>query len=131
MDFYIATDDNPIPTTPTDTLVIPRVLLGRFPIMLLSDLCILKQLTPDIRFELGEDRDEKGGYFIVDGSEKGNHISQEKFADNMLYIREMSGDKYTFAADVRSVSENASKPTRVLSVRISCTECALERTGRS
>ena len=117
VDFYIATDDNPVPTTPTDTLIIPRVLLGRFPIMLLSDLCILKQLTPDIRFELGEDRDEKGGYFIVDGSEKAI-ISQEKFADNMLYVREMSGDKYTFAADVRSVSENASKPTRVLSVRI-------------
>ena len=99
------------------TVVLPKVFLGKIPIMLLSDLCLLKGLAPAVRGEFGECADEKGGYFIVDGSEK-VIISQEKFADNMLYVRKMSDEKYTFAADVRSVSTNASKPTRVASVRL-------------
>ena len=100
-----------------ERVVLPKILLGRFPIMLMSDLCVLNGLTSSVRHELGECQDEKGGYFIVDGSEK-VIVSQEKFADNMLYVRAMSGDKYDFAADVRSVSTNASKPTRVTSVRL-------------
>lgn len=98
-------------------VVLPKILLGRFPIMLMSDLCVLKGLDKSVRYEFGECRDEKGGYFIVDGSEK-VIISQEKFADNMLYVRALSSDKYDFAADVRSVSTNASKPSRVTSVRL-------------
>ena len=98
-------------------VVLHKVLLGKFPIMLMSDLCVLKDLAPAIRFEMGEDLAERGGYFIVDGSEK-VIVSQEKFADNMLYVRKMSADKYDFAADVRSVSENAAKPVRVVSVRM-------------
>jgi DNA-directed RNA polymerase II subunit RPB2 len=98
-------------------VVLPKVFIGKFPIMLMSDLCVLNGLASSIRQEYGECADEKGGYFIVDGSEK-VIISQEKFADNMLYVRKMAGDKYEYAADVRSVSENASKPTRVVSVRI-------------
>ena len=102
----------------TETVVLlPKIFLGRFPIMLMSDLCILKGLAPPVRFEMGECSEENGGYFIVDGSEK-VIVSQEKFADNMLYVRKMSGDKYDYAADVRSVSDNAAKPVRVVSVRI-------------
>ena len=85
--------------------------------MLFSDLCILKDMAPDVRFEMGECRNEYGGYFIVDGKEK-VIVSQEKFADNMLYVRDKVNDLYSHAADIRSVSEDASKPIRTLSVRI-------------
>ena len=57
---------------------IEKVLLGRFPIMLMSKLCILDGLEPNVRFNMGECRNDYGGYFIIDGKEK-VIISQEKF----------------------------------------------------
>ena len=38
--------------------------------MLQSDMCILKSLSPEVRYNMGECRNDKGGYFIVDGKEK-------------------------------------------------------------
>jgi DNA-directed RNA polymerase II subunit RPB2 len=95
---------------------IPNVFLGKFPIMVQSNLCILKGLAPDARFNMGECRNDYGGYFIIDGKEK-LIISQEKFADNMLYIREYpEGSENYCSAEIRSVSEDTSKPIRVNSV---------------
>ena len=61
-------------------------VFGKFPIMLRSNLCILKELQKEVRFNAGECRDDNGGYFIIDGKEK-VIVSQEKFADNMLYVK--------------------------------------------
>jgi DNA-directed RNA polymerase II subunit RPB2 len=101
------------------TLTLDKIFLGRFPIMLQSELCILNGLNPPIRFNMGECRNDYGGYFIIDGKEK-FIISQEKFADNMLYIREYKDEDemYSHSADIRTVSEDASKPERTMSVRI-------------
>jgi DNA-directed RNA polymerase II subunit RPB2 len=103
-----------------ETAVLEKVFLGRFPIMLQSELCILNGLNPSVRFNMGECRNDYGGYFIIDGKEK-FIISQEKFADNMLYIREYDdddGELYSHSADIRTVSEDASKPERTMSVRV-------------
>ena len=100
-----------------ETVTIPKIYLGKFPIMLQSDMCILKSLSPEVRYNMGECRNDKGGYFIVDGKEK-VIICQEKFADNTLYIQEKASDMYSFSANIRSVSEDASKPIRTLSVRM-------------
>ena len=100
------------------TMTLEKIYLGRFPIMLQSNFCILKTLSPDIRFNMGECRNDYGGYFIIGGKEK-VIISQEKFADNMLYIKENKPeDTYSYSADVRSVSEDPSKPIRTTSVKI-------------
>ena len=99
------------------TLTFDKIYLGRFPIMLQSKLCILNGLAPSVRFNMGECRNDPGGYFIIDGKEK-VIICQEKFADNTLNIRDKVNDKYSHAAEIRSVSEDASKPTRTLSIRI-------------
>uniref|UniRef100_A0A6C0CRN4 DNA-directed RNA polymerase n=1 Tax=viral metagenome TaxID=1070528 RepID=A0A6C0CRN4_9ZZZZ len=118
VEFFIKTPEDAVhPTEPTYTTTLSKIFLGRFPIMLFSDLCILKNLTPDVRFELGECRNDYGGYFIIDGKEK-VIISQEKFADNMLYIKDKGNDLYSHSAEIRSVSEDASKPIRTLSVRM-------------
>tara|TARA_B110001450_G_scaffold252427_1_gene274178 strand:- start:1382 stop:5710 length:4329 start_codon:yes stop_codon:yes gene_type:complete len=94
-----------------------KVYFGKFPIMLNSDLCILNKLDKSVKFNMGECKNDKGGYFIIDGKEK-VIINQEKFADNMFYIRDNYNDLYSHSAEIRSVSEDASKPVRTLSVRI-------------
>ena len=74
-------------------------------------------MNKDVRFNMGECRNDYGGYFIIDGKEK-VLISQEKFADNLLYIREYKDDLYSYSAEIRSVSEDTSKPIRTSAVRI-------------
>ena len=101
----------------TKEVVLPKILLGRFPIMLMSNQCLLRGLGRSARFELGECKNDYGGYFIIDGKEK-VIVSQEKFADNMLYIRNNVNELYSHSADIRSVSEDASKPVRTVSVRM-------------
>jgi len=100
------------------TVTLEKIFLGRFPIMLQSNLCILSGLEREARFNLGECRNDYGGYFIIDGKEK-IVIPQEKFADNMLYIRHNKDDDvYSNSAEIRSVSEDTSKPIRTTAVKI-------------
>ena len=99
------------------TSILEKIYLGKFPIMVQSDFCILGGLSKDVRFQMGECKNDIGGYFIIDGKEK-VVIPQEKFADNMLYIKKDTNDLYLYSAEIRSVSENVSKPIRTLSVKI-------------
>ena len=99
------------------SLTLPKIYLGRFPIMLHSNLCILNGLNREVAFNMGECRNDIGGYFIIDGKEK-SIVCQEKFADNMLYIRSDVNDTYSHSAEVKSRSEDASKPVRTTSVKI-------------
>ena len=101
----------------TSESLFEKIYLGKYPIMLNSDLCILNSLTPKAKFNMGECKNDRGGYFIIDGKEK-VLVSQEKFADNMLYIRGDYNDIYSHSAEIRSVSEDSSKPVRTLSIRI-------------
>ena len=102
----------------THNMVLEKIYLGRFPIMLQSELCVLNKMNKEFRFNAGECRNDYGGYFIIDGKEK-IVIPQEKFADNMLYIRaNKEDDIYSHSAEIRSVSEDSSKPIRTTSVKI-------------
>ena len=95
-----------------------KIYLGRFPIMLHSNLCILKGLTTEARFNMGECRNDYGGYFIIGGKEK-VILSQEKFGNNMLYVRKYKDDEiYSYSCEVHSVSEDSSKPIRYTSAKI-------------
>jgi DNA-directed RNA polymerase II subunit RPB2 len=116
------------PNTQSRTQMLSNIYLGKFPIMLQSEFCVLHGLTPEIRHTMGECRSDVGGYFIIQGLEK-TVIAQEKFADNMLWVRKgkdtvdddgevISATEYLYSADIRSVSENVSKPIRNLSVQI-------------
>jgi len=99
------------------TMVLEKIYMGKFPIMLQSSLCILNGLPREARYNMGECKNDLGGYFIIDGKEK-TIICQEKFADNMLYIRNIDDDTYSYSAEIKSVSENATKTIRTLSVRM-------------
>jgi len=110
-----------------------KIYLGKFPIMLHSNMCILKDLPREVRFNMGECVNDLGGYFIINGKEK-TIVCQEKFSDNMIYVRKHIKDKlcsydnneclaktgeiYICSSEIRSVSEDPSKPIRYSSVRI-------------
>ena len=90
-----------------NSFVLEKVFLGRFPIMLHSNLCILKGLNTDVRFNMGECRNDYGGYFIIGGKEK-TVVTQETEARNMLSIKKVDNEDYLYSADIVSVSENVS-----------------------
>ena len=95
-----------------------KIFFGKFPILLHSKLCVLNNLPQSVAFQMGECKNDKGGYFIIDGKEK-CFIPQEKFADNMLYIRKNEDDNvYSYSAVIRTVSEDVSKPERTLKIHI-------------
>ena len=105
-----------------DTLIernitLEKIYLGRFPIMVQSNMCILQNLDPKVRFESGECVNDPGGYFIIDGKEK-VIVCQEKFGDNMLYIRDNYSDTYKYSVEVKSASEDSAKPKRTTAVRM-------------
>lgn len=105
------------PNVQKRTVILEKMFLGRFPIMVQSDHCILSGLPREVRHTMGECLNDVGGYFIIDGKEK-TVVSQEKFGDNMLYIRHVDSDETMYSAEIRSVSENVSKPIRTLAVRL-------------
>jgi DNA-directed RNA polymerase II subunit RPB2 len=100
------------------SITLEKIYLGKFPIMIQSNMCILKDLSPEVRFNMGECLNDYGGYFIIDGKEKAI-VCQEKFGDNMLYIRKNKADDiYSYSAEVRSVAEDASKPQRTVAIKV-------------
>ena len=100
-----------------ETIEFEKIYLGKFPIMLQSNMCLLNSISPEARYNMGECRNDPGGYFIIDGNEKAI-VSQEGRGDNLLYILKDINEIYSFAAEIKSVSEDAAKPKRTLSVRI-------------
>jgi DNA-directed RNA polymerase II subunit RPB2 len=114
VDFIYYNADQKIETSK----IFEKMYLGRFPIMIQSNLCILKGLSVEARFNLGECRNDFGGYFIIAGKEK-VIVSQEKFGDNMLYVKKYKEDElFSFSCEVHSVSEDSSKPIRFTSAKI-------------
>jgi DNA-directed RNA polymerase II subunit RPB2 len=100
------------------TMSFENIYLGKFPIMVQSNFCVLHGMPREARYTMGECRNDPGGYFIIDGKEK-VVIPQEKFGDNMMYIRKGLDDgEYLYSCEIRSVSENVTKPIRTLSVRM-------------
>lgn len=62
-----------------------RVNIGDIPIMVKSNLCLLSRHTEDELIKLGEDPNEVGGYFIVNGSER-VIVSLEDLAPNRVLV---------------------------------------------
>ena len=67
-----------------------EVYIGELPIMLKSELCYLKGLTPEELIEKGEDPNEPGGYFVINGSER-VLVSIEDLAPNRIIISKKVG----------------------------------------
>jgi len=62
-----------------------EVFIGELPVMLKSKLCHLDNMTEDELIEAGEDPQDPGGYFIINGSER-VLVSIEDLAPNRIMV---------------------------------------------
>ena len=97
-----------------------KVHLGKIPIMLKSDHCVLTQFrhyTPEITKEC---RFDPGGYFIINGSEK-TVLAQERANDNAVccFDQRRTNTKWDWTAEIRSVAYNKIISPKQIQVMVS------------
>lgn len=83
-----------------------KIHIGKLPIMLKSNICVLTQYKHVDSVNTGECKYDAGGYFIINGSEK-TVLGQERAAENKVYCFNVSKNntKYTWIAEVKSVPD--------------------------
>jgi DNA-directed RNA polymerase subunit B len=87
-----------------------RVFIGRMPIMLKSKVCPLSRMTDDELIKAGEDPNDPGGYFIINGSER-VLVTQEDLAPNRILIEmKKRGGRVTSLAKVFSTAQGVRAP---------------------
>lgn len=99
---------------------LPNVHIGRLPIMLKSDICILNQYSHIDHEQNGECKFDAGGYFIVNGSEK-TVLSQERAAENIIYCFNVAKNntKWSWLAEVKSVPDHKQISPKQITMMIS------------
>lgn len=85
---------------------IPNIHIGKMPIMLGSNICVLSNYNHLDNVSTGECRFDAGGYFIINGSEK-TVLAQERAAENRVYCFNVSKNntKYSWIAEIKSVPD--------------------------
>ncbi|BGP15478.1 DNA-dependent RNA polymerase II [Rhodosporidiobolus nylandii] len=95
-----------------------KIYIGKVPIMLQSDFCILDGLQEKDKLELNECPYDKGGYFVINGSEK-VLIAQERMATNRVYVFAKSQPSpITYLAEIRSAVEKGGKTISAMQVKM-------------
>ena len=86
--------------------ILPKIPIGKLPIMLKSGICVLKQCQHVSHQETGECKHDAGGYFIMHGSEK-TVLGQERAAENRVYCFNVSkgNTKWNWLAEIKSVPD--------------------------
>jgi len=82
-----------------------RIIIGRTPIMLLSDKCNLKKLTLKERVDKGECEKDYGGYFIIRGKERALVGQLRGVYNQPIVLLQKPNDKWKYVCEVRSMSE--------------------------
>jgi DNA-directed RNA polymerase II subunit RPB2 len=86
--------------------MLPKIPIGKLPIMLKSSICVLKQCNHMSHQVTGECKHDAGGYFIMHGSEK-TVLGQERAAENRVYCFNVSkgNTKWNWVAEIKSVPD--------------------------
>ena len=83
-----------------------KIHIGKLPIMVKSDICVLRQYKHLNHKITGECYVDAGGYFIINGSEK-IVIPQERAAENRIYCFNIkkNNNKWSWMSEVKSVPD--------------------------
>lgn len=92
---------------------VQKIYIGKIPIMLKSNRCILHNMSPEELIEAGEDINDPGGYFIINGTER-VLVTQEDLAPNRIMIEEASrSSSATHIAKVFSTTHGFRAPVTI------------------
>ena len=76
--------------------------IGNLPVMVKSDICVLHGLSEQELIDVGEDPNDPGGYFIINGSERIIIGLEDMSPNKILVSKEKGGSAITFRAVVHS-----------------------------
>lgn len=100
-----------------DTKQLNNVVLGKIPIMVKSNYCILNNKSALTNHH--ECKYDYGGYFIINGNEK-VIISQDRISENKTYVFVNNKvSTYSHIAEIRSVQENKLGVPKITTLRLS------------
>jgi DNA-directed RNA polymerase II subunit RPB2 len=103
-------------TTGDKTIVkVAKMLICKIPVMIKSNLCVLKDLNETELAHLGECAQDPGGYFVVNGGEK-VLIAQERLANNNVYV--FNGKTNILSCEIRSLHSETSKAPSQMIIKI-------------
>ena len=85
---------------------LPKIHIGKLPIMLKSAICVLEQYKHIPAQTSGECEMDVGGYFIINGSEK-TCLAQERAAENRVQCFNITknNSKWSWYAEIKSVPD--------------------------
>ena len=103
---YVVRNGDNLENIQTFYKTLPKIHIGKLPIMLKSNICILSQYKHVDNNHTGECKYDTGGYFIINGSEK-TVLGQERAAENKVYCFNVSKNntKYHWIAEIKSVPD--------------------------
>jgi len=86
--------------------ILPNIHIGKMPIMLRSDICVLNQYKHLNSNQSGECSMDPGGYFIINGSEK-TCLGQERASENQIYCFNISKNntKWIWNAEMKCIPD--------------------------
>jgi len=98
----------------------PKIHIGKLPIMVKSSICVLTQYKYLDASVTGECKFDSGGYFIINGSEK-TVLGQERAAENKVYCFNVSNNntKYSWMAEVKSIPDHKCISPKQINMSIS------------
>jgi len=117
---YIIRTGKELENTQTFHKTMHKIHIGKMPIMLKSNICVLNQYNHVDHTQTGECKYDAGGYFIINGSEK-TVLGQERAAENKVYCFNVSKNntKYTWLAEIKSIPDTKCISPKQVNIMIS------------
>ena len=102
---YVVRNTEKMDTPKIIQTTLPKINIGKMPIMLKSSICVLTQNSHISHNFTGECPMDCGGYFIIKGSEK-TVLGQERAAENRVYCFDgKNTTKWNWFAEIKSVPD--------------------------
>ena len=102
---YIVRNTDSMDTPKIIQKVLPKINIGKMPIMVKSSICVLTQNKHIQSNVTGECKMDCGGYFIIKGSEK-TVLGQERAAENRVYVFDgKNTTKWNWFAEIKSIPD--------------------------
>jgi DNA-directed RNA polymerase II subunit RPB2 len=107
------------PTVTVRQRTLPHVQVGRVPVMVGSDYCLLSDTPEKTPRELGECSEDIGGYFIIQGGER-VIISQERMSENVPFVfrNNKVRNKESEVIEIKSIGPDNEGAPKSLAVKI-------------